>query len=92
MACGTPVVATDVGGNREVINDASLGTIVPFGDHAALASALQDALGRDWDREAIRRYAVDNDWASRIPVLVGHFRRLTQSSLGGSGVEGMSHG
>ena len=32
MACGLPVVTTDVGGNAQVVNDRSLGRIVPFGD------------------------------------------------------------
>lgn len=92
LACGVPVVATDVGGNREVIRDDSLGSIVPFGDHAALLSALQAALAKDWDRDAIRRYAVENDWSARIPLLVETFRRLTPASASGTGVEHVSHG
>ena len=35
MACGLPVVTTDVGGNAQVVNDRSLGRIVPFGDSTA---------------------------------------------------------
>lgn len=92
LACGVPVVATDVGGNREVICDDSLGAIVPFGDHAALLSGLQAALDKDWDRDAIRRYAVENDWASRIPLLVETFRRLAQPSAQDAGAERVSHG
>src|SRR5512139_2495053 len=36
MACGLPVVSTDVGGNAEVVCNSSLGRIVPFGDSVAL--------------------------------------------------------
>ena len=32
MACGLPIVTTDVGGNAEVVCRPELGTIVPFGD------------------------------------------------------------
>lgn len=76
MACGVPVVATDVGGNAEVVCREDLGTIVPFDDHDALRQALVDALRRDWDRAAIRRYAEENDWSTRVPVLVEEFRSI----------------
>ena len=44
MACGLPVVTTDVGGNAQVVNDRSLGRIVPFGDQARLQEAIHEAL------------------------------------------------
>jgi glycosyltransferase involved in cell wall biosynthesis len=77
MACGLPVVATDVGGNREVVAHDTLGRIVSFGDQAGLTRALDEALGRDWDREAIRAYALANDWQGRVDRLVGIFHDLT---------------
>lgn len=70
MACGLPVVATDVGGNREVVARDALGSIAPFGDQAALTQALDAALARDWDRQAIRAYALENDWEGRVERLV----------------------
>jgi phenylacetate-CoA ligase len=76
MACGLPVVATDVGGNREVVASPALGTVVPFGDHAALVDALRDALGRAWDRERIVAHARANNWESRVQVLEAEFKRL----------------
>jgi glycosyltransferase involved in cell wall biosynthesis len=82
LACGVPVVATDVGGNAEVISRADLGSIVPFDDHPALVRAIQDALGRDWDRDGIRRYAADNDWSTRVPVLVREFRSIAGRRAG----------
>jgi teichuronic acid biosynthesis glycosyltransferase TuaC len=39
MACGLPVVTTDVGGNAEVVCRDELGSIVPFGDRVALQQA-----------------------------------------------------
>ena len=82
MACGLPVVATDVGGNAEVINHPSLGRVVPFGDHAALRDALAEALALSWDRHAIRRYAEENDWQLRVDVLLEEFRRLATTDVG----------
>ena len=66
MACGTPVLATDVGGNREVVADESVGATVPFGDARALRAAIAEGLRRTWDRDAIRAYAEANDWEERI--------------------------
>ena len=40
MAAGLPVIATDCGGNRELIRDDLTGFIAPPGDHAALAARL----------------------------------------------------
>ena len=57
MACGLPVITTDVGGNAEVVCRAELGATVPFGDADALLRALRMALRQPWDRSAIRRYA-----------------------------------
>lgn len=79
MACGLPVVTTDVGGNREVVNDPGLGMIVPFGDSTALEQALHQALAKSWDRTAIRRYAEANDWEGRVDTLCELFRELVPS-------------
>lgn len=84
MACGLPVVTTDVGGNREVICDNSLGIVVPFGDSTALAAAIKQALGRNWDRGAIRRYAEHNSWNDRVERLHDHFKRLVARPPGTS--------
>jgi glycosyltransferase involved in cell wall biosynthesis len=40
MASGLPVVATDVGGTREVVLPGRTGTLVPVGDATALATAM----------------------------------------------------
>ncbi|MGZ9031689.1 MAG: glycosyltransferase [Burkholderiaceae bacterium] len=76
MACGLPVVATDVGGNAQVVAHTGLGRIVPFGDADALADAVREALAVNWDRKAIRAYAEANSWDVRIPQLIAVFDRL----------------
>ena len=53
MACGTPVVASSVGGLRETVREGVTGWSVPPGDAARLAAALRDAL--DHPDEARRR-------------------------------------
>jgi teichuronic acid biosynthesis glycosyltransferase TuaC len=76
MACGLPVVATDVGGNAEVVCKPELGGIVPFDDAAALTAALDEALARQWDRQAIRAYAEANSWDTRVGALTALFGRI----------------
>lgn len=51
LAAGVPAVATDVGGNREIINPPVCGLIVPPSDPAALAAAWIELL-RDPERRA----------------------------------------
>jgi sugar transferase (PEP-CTERM/EpsH1 system associated) len=53
MAAGLPVVATDVGGNREVVIPGETGYLVPTGDPVALARALIELLG---NRERVARF------------------------------------
>jgi len=76
MACGLPVVTTDVGGNAEVVCEPYLGTVVPFGDAAALESAIEDALTRRWDRERIVAHARENTWDRRVAVLEARLREI----------------
>jgi glycosyltransferase involved in cell wall biosynthesis len=73
MACGLPVVTTDVGGNREVVCQAELGAVVPFGETNALQSALDEALARNWNRAGIIEYAQANQWDQRVKQLLRAF-------------------
>jgi len=44
MACGIPVVATDVGGVSEVVKDGETGLLAPADDTEALAGKIQELL------------------------------------------------
>jgi len=79
MACGLPVVTTRVGGNAEVVCSPNLGTIVNFGDRAALTAALDEALCRYWERHQIVEYARANSWDRRISVLLEVLQRARHS-------------
>lgn len=85
MACGLPVVATAVGGNAEVVARPEFGGLVPFGDPGALEAVLREALARDWDREAIRGWAVHNSWEQRIETLIGEFAALAPGGVAAGG-------
>jgi glycosyltransferase involved in cell wall biosynthesis len=63
LACGVPVVATDVGGVPEIIRHGRDGLLTPYGDLPALREALQGVLEHRWDRGALVRRAREFDWA-----------------------------
>jgi teichuronic acid biosynthesis glycosyltransferase TuaC len=62
LACGTPVVATDVGAVRQIIPSNDYGVIVPVDDPDALTTALRCALTRKWDRAAISTWGRSRSW------------------------------
>lgn len=76
MACGLPVITTDVDGNAEVVCRPELGMLVPFGDHSALRNAIDQGLNQDWERARIREYALANSWDRRIEDLHAIFNDL----------------
>jgi teichuronic acid biosynthesis glycosyltransferase TuaC len=79
MACGLPVVTTDVGGNAEVVAHPDVGTLVPFGDADRLAQAIADALVREWNRDAIVAYAESHGWERQVRTLVEEFAAIARN-------------
>lgn len=76
MASGVPVVTTDAGGNAEIVRDGRDGLLVRFGDARGLASAIEEALGRQWDRDATISYARGLSWERAAETVLEEFRRL----------------
>lgn len=62
LACGTPVVATKVGGLPEVVRDGQDGLLVPERDPRAFASAMTQLLGDPARRAAMGRQGAE--WAA----------------------------
>jgi glycosyltransferase involved in cell wall biosynthesis len=52
LSCGRPVIATDVGGIPELVDESS-GILVAPRDSRALANAIQTAMEQNWDEQLI---------------------------------------
>lgn len=68
MACGLPVVASNVGGIPEVL-PAHAGRLVPPRDRQALVDALDEVLRRDWPAGPITGHAARYSWHDNIERL-----------------------
>ena len=61
MACGTPVVASDIPGNDEVVSTPEAGLVVA-GTEDGIAAGVRSLLARPPDRERTIRYAQSMSW------------------------------
>ena len=62
LACGLPVVTTDVCGNSEVITDGVNGMLFKIGEKNMMIKAILKAFSIDWNREAIAMKARERSW------------------------------
>jgi glycosyltransferase involved in cell wall biosynthesis len=87
LACGTPVIATRVGGIPDVVKDGVNGILVPPNDPLALASALQKLLENKKSRELYGRAGrkiVEKcfSWNFVLEELIKIYERLTMRDQG----------
>lgn len=86
-ACGLPIVATDIRGCRQVVDDGVTGVLVTVRDPVALADALVDLIG-DPDRRgamasaAVRRARERFDQQQVIDTTLATYERLCATRLG----------
>ena len=73
LACGVPVVTTDVGGNGEFVRDGIDGFLVPFWQPARFADAIVRALDTAWDRPAIAARMRAHGWQRTAEQVIAEF-------------------
>lgn len=71
LACGTPVVATDVGGTKEIITCREAGRLLPERSAASVAHGISALLEEAPSREEARRHAEQFTWDKTTAALVG---------------------
>ncbi len=75
MACGTPVIATDIPGAREIIADSKVGQLLRERTPESIAQSVETLLASPRDTGAIRAYAERFSWDQ---TTVGQLRMFDQ--------------
>jgi glycosyltransferase involved in cell wall biosynthesis len=76
MACGTPVIATAVGGVPEIVTSADAGAVVKERSAPALARAVRELWARPRERAATRRFAEQFGWDATSKGQLQLFRQV----------------
>lgn len=76
MACGTPVIATDVGGVAEIVTSSNVGRLMSNRTVADLLAAVRDLLRNMPDRLTVRAHAQKCGWQSTSDAQIALFNRI----------------
>jgi len=76
MACGTPVIATAVGGVPEIVTSTEAGVVVEERSAPALARAVRELSVRPRERAATRRFAEQFGWEATSKGQLQLFRQV----------------
>ena len=79
LACGTPVVATNVGGVNELLTCPEAGIVIDPNSPDAIVKAVEKLSKNYPDPAATRAYAETLDWESTIDGLLKVFREISYS-------------
>src|SRR5262249_45686681 len=78
MACGTPVIVSDIGGIAEIVRAPEAGRVVADITTSRLADAVREISAASPSRAATRGYAEQFDWQSTIEGQIALFREVLQ--------------
>jgi len=75
LACGTPVVTSDVGGAREIITCDTAGRLVDRNPEA-VAAGINAVLNAPPSRDAVAALTEHFSWEANAAALAAHYERL----------------
>jgi glycosyltransferase involved in cell wall biosynthesis len=77
MACGTPVISTDVGGAGEVVTSAEAGVLLPQRTATAIVAAVRALSQKPLAAASVRRHAEHFSWTATTEGLLALFERVS---------------
>ncbi len=81
LACGRPVVASDIIGNREIVREGVNGFLHRVGDSQSLAATLKKVLDMDWNTTSICSTVRDFTWAQNTNHYLDILKKMSLKSL-----------
>lgn len=78
LACGTPVVATAVGGAKEIVTDSVAGKLVHERSPEQLAAACRELLAERAEPAAVRRFGESFSWAAPVAAQLALLERVRE--------------
>jgi glycosyltransferase involved in cell wall biosynthesis len=79
LACGTPVVATRVGGCAEIVCEAVAGRLIDAADPAVIAAAVSEVVRAAAHPGAVAAYARRFSWGPSVERQLAEFRRIART-------------
>jgi glycosyltransferase involved in cell wall biosynthesis len=79
MACGTPVIATNIWGTPEVVNTLDAGVLMPERSGEGLVKAWNKLLEHYPERQATRRHAENYSWDATTQGILELFYKINVS-------------
>lgn len=83
LACGTPIIASDVGGIRELVKSPKAGRIVARSPEA-IAAAVKEILANPPSREAVAANVSAFSWDENARQLAAFFREVANTTFSSS--------
>ena len=77
LACGTPIVVSDVGGVREVVQSAAAGRIVAR-DPQSIAAGIREVLVQPRKRREVAGTVARFDWRAHAEALARHYDSIVE--------------
>ena len=80
MACGTPVIASNIWGTPEVVSTPAAGLLMAQRDAASLALAWRNLMANTPERQATRNHAEGFSWDATTQGQLNLFKRVTNGA------------